>query len=132
MLNKFKSKSLIIDRVKIENQKDINKLKSTFSKIVCLDSENRELKNCLRINSLIHNKNVKYSGYKYLITPLVNNIKSQVPIKKNKIFISLGGVKRKIKIFNILKILNKIEGLKVSIPEFVTRNNNNNLKYDNN
>ena len=43
LLNKYKSKSLIIDRVKIENQKNINKLINNFSRIVCLDSENKKL-----------------------------------------------------------------------------------------
>lgn len=131
-LGKFKSKSLIIDRVKKEKQSDIDKLKKNFYKIICLDSENYKLKNCLKINSLIHNENIKYSGYKYLISPLVNNFKKEIPEKKRKIFICLGGVSRKKKIFTILKNLKKIKNVKISLPEFLKDIKNKDYNFYNN
>ena len=52
-------------------RKILKLLKNKFQKIIFLESINNNINGCLRINSIIH-KNIKYSGYKFLITPLMN------------------------------------------------------------
>lgn len=132
VLKKLKSKSLIIDRVKKEKQSNIDKLKQYFNKIIILDSENKTLKNCLRINSLILNKKSQYSGFKYLISPLVNNFKTQIKIKKKKVFISLGGLNNKKKIINILNKLKNLTNIQIAVPDFIKLQKNTNYIFYNN
>jgi spore coat polysaccharide biosynthesis predicted glycosyltransferase SpsG len=115
-LIKIKAKCLIIDSIKKYKLSDIKILKKYFKKIILLDSlNNNKLKFCLRINSLIHKKNC-LSGYKYLITPLVNFNKKIK--KKNQIFINLGGNNNK-KIFEIIKILEDLKkNFRIVLPIF--------------
>ena len=132
VLKKLKSKSLIIDRVKKEKQSNIDKLKQYFNKIIILDSENKTLKNCLRINSLILNKKSQYSGFKYLISPLVNNFKTQIKIKKKKVFISLGGINKKRKIISIINKLKDLTNIQIVVPDFIKLQKNTNCIFYNN
>ena len=61
-----------------------------FQKIIFLESTNNEINGCMRINSLIHRKNIKYSGYNYLISPLINEKKNKIIANRRKVFINLG------------------------------------------
>ncbi len=115
-LKKLKSKNIIFDRIKVEKKELISVSKKKFKKVIFLDSLNNSIQDCLRINSLIHKKNIKYTGFKYLITPLVNEKFNKKITYKKKIFINLGGIKKNLT-YKIYEKLKNINTFKFCIPE---------------
>ena len=76
--------------MQFEKKALIKMIKKKYIKIVFLEALNNFIGDCLRINSLIHKKNVKNSGYNFLISPLINEKLNKSLIDKNKVFINLG------------------------------------------
>mgnify|MGYP001349108252 CR=1 FL=1 len=93
-LKKLKVKNIIFDRILKENRKHIEIIKKKFHKVIYLESLNNNINECLRINSIIHKKNIRYSGFKFLITPLLNEKRNKLIENEKKIFINLGGINK--------------------------------------
>ena len=110
-LKKLKVKNIIFDRILKENRKHIEIIKKKFDKVIYLESLNNNINECLRINSIIHKKNIRYSGFKFLITPLLNEKRNKLIENKKKIFINLGGI-NKILAYYIYERLSKISKFK--------------------
>lgn len=126
-LKNLKCKKIIFDRIQIEKKELIKMVNKKFTKVIFLDALNNSIHNCLRINSLIHRKNVKNSGYKFLISPLINQNLNKSKINKNKVFINLGGINKKL-IKLIYKKLKNVKNLKFCIPKD-TNINGKNIEY---
>lgn len=128
-LKKLNSKNIIFDRIGYEKKELIKMVKKKFKKVIFLDSTNIEINGCMRINSLIHRKNIKYSGYNYLISPLINEKKNKININKRKVFINLGGINKNL-IYKIYESLKNIKGLKFCLPVGLKINQKNVEFYD--
>ncbi len=128
-LKKLNSKNIIFDRIGYEKKELIKMVKKKFKKVIFLESTNIEINGCMRINSLIHRKNIKYSGYNYLISPLINEKKKKININKRKVFINLGGINKNL-IYKIYESLKNIKGLKFCLPVGLKINRKNVEFYD--
>ncbi len=110
-LKKLNSKNIIFDRIKQERKELISMVKKKYDKVIFLESTNKNINGCLRINSLIHRKSIKFSGYKFLVTPLINQNRKKLILNKNKVFINLGGINKNLylQIFERLKNIKKVK-----------------------
>lgn len=119
LLNKLKSKNIIFDRIQTESKKIIKIATKKYQKAIFFDTYNNDINGCLRINGIIHKKKIKYSGYKYLITPLLNEKRDKFKIDEKKIFINLGGINKILsyKIYKNLIKIKKFKDFKFCLPE---------------
>ena len=104
-------------------------VKKKFKKVIFLESTNIEINGCMRINSLIHRKNIKYSGYNYLISPLINEKKNKINTNRRKVFINLGGINKNLT-YKIYESLKNIKELKFCLPVGLKINQKNVEFYD--
>ena len=128
-LKKLKSKNIIFDRIGYEKKELIKMVKKKFKKVIFLESTNIEINGCMRINSLIHRKNIKYSGYNYLISPLINEKKNKINTNRRKVFINLGGINKNLT-YKIYESLKNIKELKFCLPVGLKINQKNVEFYD--
>ncbi len=128
-LKKLKSKNIIFDRIGYEKKELIKMVKKKFKKVIFLESTNIEINGCMRINSLIHRKNIKYSGYNYLISPLINEKKNKINTNRRKVFINLGGINKNLT-YKIYENLKNIKELKFCLPVGLKINQKNVEFYD--
>jgi spore coat polysaccharide biosynthesis predicted glycosyltransferase SpsG len=128
-LKRLNSKNIIFDRIEYEKKELIKMVKKKFKKVIFFESTNNEINGCMRINSLIHRKNIKYSGYNYLISPLINEKKNKINANRRKVFINLGGINKKLS-YKIYESLKNIKELKFCLPTGTKINQKNVDFYD--
>lgn len=129
-LKNLNSKNIIFDRIQYEKKELVKMVKKKFKKVIFLESTNIEINGCMRINSLIHRKNINYSGYRFLISPLINEKKNKINVTKKKVFVNLGGINKKLT-FKIYESIKNIKGLKFCLPKDIKINKKNVDYYEN-